>query len=121
MKKMYLLALLSILSACGAIGVGSNHSTTIYNNSSDTITATATSGVYKIKPETSLNVYSSEEINIKSKNRKCQEPTITRTPNGGAIFLDVIPGFILGIIPLLVDAITNDLYHMPETYYYTCE
>lgn len=121
MTKVYLLISLLFLSACGAIGIGSNHNTMIYNNSSDTITATATSGIYKIKSETSLTVYSTDEINIKSKKSTCQEPKITSKPNGVAIFLDVIPGFLLGIIPILVDAVTDNLYHMPESYYYTCE
>lgn len=121
MKKIIALFTVLLLASCGAIGVGSNHQTMIYNNSSDTITASSTSGVYKIKPEASLAVYSTDEINIKSKNTKCQEPKITSKPNGGAIFLDVIPGILLGIIPLFVDAVTNNLYHMPESYYYTCD
>ena len=121
MKKFFVLCSVLLLASCGAIGVGSNHKTIIYNNSSDTITASATSGIYKIKPETSLTVYSTDAINIKSKNAKCQEPNITSTPNGAAIFLDVIPGIALGMIPLLVDAVTNNLYHMPESYYYTCD
>ena len=121
MKRFFILCSVLLVASCGAIGIGSNHSTLIYNNSSDTITASATSGVYKIKPETSLTVYSTDEINIKSKNAKCQEPKITSNPNGAAIFLDIIPGFMFGIIPILVDAVTNNLYHMPESYYYTCD
>ena len=121
MKNVIALFTALFLVSCGAIGIGSNHQTMIYNNSSDTITASATSGVYKIKPETSLTVYSTDEISIKSKNTKCQEPMITSEPNGGAIFLDIVPGVLLGIIPLFVDAVTSNLYHMPESYYYTCD
>lgn len=121
MKRFIVLCTALLLVSCGAIGIGSNHKTMVYNNSSNTITATADSGVYKIKPETGLAVYSTEEISIKSKNNRCQEPKIVRKPNGAAIFLDVIPGILLGIIPLLVDAMTDNLYHMPESYYYTCD
>jgi hypothetical protein len=35
--------------------------------------------------------------------------------------LDIIPGFMFGIIPIFVDAVTNNLYHMQESYYYTCD
>ncbi len=121
MKKIIALFTVLLLASCGVVGVGKNHQTIIYNNSSDTITASATSGVYKIKPETSLTVYSTDGIDIKSKNAKCQEPKITSNPNGAAIFLDIIPGFMFGIIPIFVDAVTNNLYHMPESYYYTCD
>ena len=109
-----------MLAACGAVGIGSNHETTIYNNSSDTITAFASSGTYKIKPESTLSVNSKSTIGIKSDNLKCQQPNIESSPNGAAIFLDIIPGFLFGILPLVVDAVTNNLYHMPESYNYTC-
>ena len=122
MQKIIALFTSLLLVSCGTIGIGKNHQTIIYNNSSDTITASATSGIYKIKPEASLTVYSTDEIGIKSNNTKCQEPNITSNPNGAAIFLDIIPGCMLfGIIPIFVDAITNNLYHMPESYYYTCD
>lgn len=121
MKKLLALFSVLFLASCGAIGIGSNHETMIYNNSKNMITATSSSGIYKIKPENSMSIYSKEKIEIKSSNSACQQPIITSSPNGAAIFLDVIPGWLLGIVPLLVDAMTDNIYHMPETYYYTCD
>ncbi|MBP9999097.1 MAG: hypothetical protein KBT14_00170 [Proteobacteria bacterium] len=121
MKNIFILMCVCLLSACGAIGIGSNHNTIIYNNSSDVITASSTSGVYKIKPENSLAVYSTDEITLQSKKSNCQQVKILSKPNGDAILLDIIPGALFGIIPILVDAVTNNLYKMPEYYNYTCD
>ena len=121
MKKVFCLCAFVFLASCGAMGIGSNHKTLVYNNSSDTITVSATSGLYNIKPEESLDIYSTEEIYIQSKNSECQKPKIPNKPNIAAMFLDVFPGFVFGIVPIFVDAVTNNLYKMPTMYSYSCE
>ena len=120
MKKMLVLCGLLFLSACGAIGIGSNHETMVYNNSNDVISVTSDSGVYKIKPEHSMNIYSKEKIFIQNKNSQCPQVDVVREVNSGAVFLDIIPGILFGIIPVFVDAVTNNLYRMPEAYSYSC-
>ena len=119
-KKLVVLFCVLLLSACGTMGVGSNHRTMVYNNSNDDITVTADSGIYKIKPENSLDIYSKEQISIHNKNSACPQVNVERRLNVGAICLDVFPGFLLGIIPIFVDAVTSNLYHMPDSYSYTC-
>ncbi len=120
MKKIYLLVLPLLLASCGAIGIGSNHKTMIYNNSNNTISVTADSGTYKIKPDENMQIYSREEISISNKNTMCPQAIVTRELNSGAVFLDIIPGFVFGIVPIFVDAVTNNLYRMPESYSYSC-
>ena len=120
MKKLFALCVTFSLVACGTIGIGSNHKTEVYNNSANTISVKSDSGVYKIKPETSMSVSSANDITITSAKKSCSESIIARTPNVAAIVLDVVPGFFFGIIPIVVDAISNNLYKMPETYSYNC-
>ncbi|MBO4625956.1 MAG: hypothetical protein J5679_01605 [Alphaproteobacteria bacterium] len=120
MKKFFLLCAVLGLTSCGTIGVGSNHQTNVYNNSKNTISVKADSGTYKIKPEESMLISSANDISITSANKACSETIVERTPNVSALILDVIPGFFLGIAPILVDAISNNLYRMPETYSYSC-
>ena len=109
-----------LLTSCGAVGIGSNHRTTVYNNSSDVISVTSDSGMYKIKPDESMQIYSKEQIFIANKNSKCPQVNVERQLNSGAVFLDIIPGVLLGIVPIFVDAVTNNLYKMPEAYSYSC-
>ena len=120
MKKLFVLAMILILASCGTMGVGSNHQTNVYNNSDNTISVKADSGTYKIKPDESMTIFSANDITITSKKKTCSETTVMRTPNTPALILDVVPGFFLGIVPILVDAISNNLYRMPETYSYSC-
>lgn len=120
MKKVYVLLTLSLLSACGAMGIGSNKIVNIHNNSNDTITATGEMGNIKIAPNTSVMMQSSEDITLNSTNKNCNSPIIQRTSNGSAIFLDIIPGFLLGIIPIVVDGLTGNLYKLPTNYNYDC-
>ncbi len=120
MKKLFVLSILFLLVACGAIGIGSNHETMVYNNSNDIITVSADSGVYKIKPEDNLLIYSNNDLTIKNLNSDCQEKKVLQKLNTGAVILDVFPGFILGIIPILVDAVSNNIYKMPKAYSYSC-
>ena len=120
MKKIVVLFSVFTLAGCGAVGIGSNHKTMLYNNSNDVISVVADSGTYKIKPDASLQIYSREEIAIQNKNSSCPQVTIARQLNSAAIFLDIIPGIMFGIVPIFVDAITNNLYKMPETYSYSC-
>ena len=120
MKKILCMCCLVILTSCGTIGVGSNHKTNVYNNSNNVISVKADTGVYKIKPEESMVISSANDITITSKNKSCPESVVARTPNSAAMVLDVIPGFFFGIVPILVDAISNNLYKMPESYSYDC-
>ena len=120
MKKLFILSAIFILSSCGTIGVGSNHKTNIYNNSASTISVKADSGVYKIQPEESMMISSANDISITSSKKSCNEITVERIPNTAALILDCVPGLLLGIIPFLADAVSNNLYKMPESYSYSC-
>ncbi|MDE5615498.1 MAG: hypothetical protein K2I81_01555 [Alphaproteobacteria bacterium] len=120
MKPFAVLAIATLLTACGAIGIGSNHETIVYNNSTETISVSSDSGIFKIKPADKLPVQATDGIAIKNPNDNCPQPIITRRPNSAAIFFDIFPGIILGIVPLAVDAITNNLYKMPKKYTYAC-
>ena len=108
------------ISSCGTIGIGSNHETTIFNNSSDTISMSSDNVIFKIKPNEKIHVRAGNSITIKTPNDNCPQPIIARRPNSAAIFLDIFPGIIFGIVPLAADAITNNLYKMPRQYTYTC-
>ena len=120
MKKMLMLCAALFLASCGAIGIGSNHETMVYNNSNDVINVTSDSGMYKIKPDQNMNIYSKEKIFIQNKNSNCPQVNVQREINSGAVFLDIIPGIFFGIVPIFVDAVTNNLYRMPEAYSYSC-
>ena len=120
MKKLFILFTVFSLASCGTIGIGSNHKTNIYNNSANTISVKSDSGIYKIKPESSMVISSANDISITSNKKSCNEIIVARTPNAAAMLLDVVPGLMFGIIPILVDAISNNLYKMPESYSYSC-
>ena len=120
MKRIFILIAILTLGACGTIGIGSNHQTEVYNNSANTISVKSDSGIYKIKPDESKKISSANDISIKSTNKSCDETVIARTPNVAALLLDVVPGFFFGIVPILIDAVSNNLYKMPETYSYNC-
>ena len=123
MKKIVILSILFTLSACGTIGIGSNHETRLYNNSKNTITVSADSGVYKIKPEQDMVIYSNNDLTIKSSNSACNEKTVMRELNAPAVILDVLlpTSWFVGVLPVLfVDAISNNMYRMPEAYSYSC-
>ena len=120
MKKFGILSILFALSACGTLGVGSNHETRLYNNSKDTITVSADSGVYKIKPDQDMVIFSNNDLTIKSSNSACSEKTVMRQLNTSAVILDVFPiGWMVGILPVFIDAISNNMYRMPEAYSYS--
>ena len=121
MKKFGILPILFVLSACGTLGIGSNHETRLYNNSKDTITVSADSGVYKIKPDQDMVIFSNNDLTIKSSNSACSEKTVMRQLNTLAVILDVFPiGWMVGILPVFIDAISNNMYRMPEAYSYSC-
>ena len=121
MKKFGVLPILFALSACGTLGIGSNHETRLYNNSKDTITVSADSGVYKIKPDQDRVIFSNNDLTIKSSNSACSEKTVMRQLNTPAVILDVFPiGWMVGILPVFIDAISNNMYRMPEAYSYSC-
>lgn len=121
MKKFIVLSILFALSGCGTLGIGSNHETRLYNNSKDTITVSADSGVYKIKPDQDMVIFSNNDLTIKSSNSACSEKTVMRQLNTPAVILDVFPiGWMVGILPVFIDAISNNMYRMPEAYSYSC-
>ena len=121
MKKFVILSILFTLSACGTIGIGSNHETRLYNNSKDTIPVSAHSAVYKIKPDQDMVIFSNNDLTIKSSNSACSEKTVMRQLNTPAVILDVFPiGWMVGILPVFIDAISNNMYRMPEAYSYSC-
>ena len=109
-----------MFSACGTMGIGSNKIVNINNNSDNQITATGEMGTIKIEPKTSKSVESKNDIILNSSNKRCNSPIIQRKPNSVAIILDVFPGLILGIIPILADAVTDNLYKLPAYYNYEC-
>ena len=121
MKKFGILPILFALSACGTLGIGSNHETRLYNDSKYTITVSADSGVYKIKPDQDMVIFSNNDLTIKSSNSACSEKTVMRQLNTPAVILDVFPiGWMVGILPVFIDAISNNMYRMPEAYSYSC-
>ena len=121
MKKIIGLMFAFVLASCGTIGIGSNHNTNIYNNSDSVINVKADSGVYKIKPDSSMEITSANDMTITSSKKSCSEKTVVRVPNTPAMVLDVFPGFLIGALPLLlIDAVSNNLYRMPESYSYSC-
>jgi len=120
MKKICVLVGILFLASCGAIGIGSNHKTMVYNNSDDVITVTANSGVYKLEPNDGKQIYSKDDILIQNKNKKCAQVNVEREVNSAAVLLDIVPGILFGIVPIFVDAVTNNLYRMPDAYSYSC-
>lgn len=118
--KQLILGLALILTGCGAIGIGSNHDVTIRNNSNDMIFATGDMGRVKIRPDASLTIRSRDTIQLLSENPSCDILTVQRRLNSPAFFLDVFPGFILGIAPITVDALSGNLYRMPDEFIYDC-
>lgn len=120
MKKLLNLMIIFSLAGCGAMGIGSNHETNIFNNSKDTITVTSSSGIYKISSNKNLLVYSDNNLSISNPRSNCPQVNLNNKPNTTAIILDVFPGFMFGIIPIFVDAVTDNLYKMPSSYAYNC-
>lgn len=121
MKKCFVLAVLVMLSACGTIGIGSNHETRLYNNSNSPITVSADTGVYRVKPNQDIIVYSNNDLTVKSANTDCPETKVLRQLNTPAVILDVLPiGWLFGILPVFIDAVSNNMYRMPHSYSYTC-
>lgn len=109
-----------LLSACGTIGIGSNDVVDIYNHSNDTIHVSGSSGIAKIRPNTSVKIPSKGNLQINSTNNMCNSAIVETETNGVAIALDIIPGLTFGFIPLLIDAITGSFSTMPDSYTYQC-
>ena len=120
MKYFSALMLTVLLSACGTIGIGSNHETLVHNQSADIISVSSDNGIFKIKPDEKMSVRAGNGIAVQSPNDNCPQPIIARRPNSAAIFFDIFPGIILGIVPIAIDAMTNNLYKMPKQYTYAC-
>ena len=121
MKNFILVSALMLLAACGTIGIGSNQTVNIHNDSDEVLTASGSMGIIRIQPNESQTVRTNESITLRTKNKNCDWPTIPRQANTPAIVLNIFPGFILGgIIPTLVDAITGNLFRMPEDFTFEC-
>lgn len=120
MNKILSLVLIIGLAGCGTMGVGRHGPTNVNNNSKNTITVSGNTGTYKIKPMENMQIASTTDMTVVSANPKCHTVNIVREPNTSALLLDIFPGLFLGIVPILVDAISNSLYQMPETFSYSC-
>jgi hypothetical protein len=118
MKK--LIALCFLLSACGAIGIGKNTGVTVYNNSESEITARGNLGNFKIQPGDYAMIQSESEIQLHNANKKCAPQVIPTKFNTVAVVLDIVPGFVFGIIPLLVDLVAEGHKTLPSTFSYDC-
>jgi len=120
MKSYKLLLALPILAACGTLGIGANQTTNIRNDSNSTITVTGQRGMQRIAAGESADITSRSPIRIQSANAKCDSPNVVSELNTPALVLNIVPGLMLGIIPLFVDAITGNLSRMPESYTFIC-
>ncbi|MDE6571480.1 MAG: hypothetical protein K2L95_04685 [Alphaproteobacteria bacterium] len=121
MKQIIVLMLPWALAACGTMGIGSNHKTTVFNNSGDVVFATGEMGRIKIQPETSTEIHTGERFELSSKNPDCDTLVVDGRLNTAAVFLDIIPGGLLGVLPIFVDAMTKNMYKMPHEYIYECQ
>jgi hypothetical protein len=120
MNKSLLILSFIGLAACGAIGIGSNDSVNVYNSSDDFIIVQGDRGMSRVAPNSSALVSGKSYMQINSKNPNCNSASIPKEANAAAILLDIIPGLLLGIIPIVVDAATGNLSTMPANYTYAC-
>ncbi|MCL2331356.1 MAG: hypothetical protein FWC61_02310 [Proteobacteria bacterium] len=118
--KIYPMLAIFALAACGTIGIGSNHTVSILNESADVITVTGERGTQRIQAGATTDVTSRRTVSITSANAKCDSPNIVPELNTPALVFNIFPGLLLGIIPLFVDAITGNLTRMPESYTFMC-
>lgn len=120
MKKIFLLLTIFSLTACGTMGVGTNKNVLVHNNSDKMIYANGEMGSLKIQPHSSITVNTNKSFQLNSSKKECNAPTVSSKLNTAALVLDIVPGFIFGVIPVLVDAVTGNLNKMPDTYIYDC-
>lgn len=118
MNKIPLLVSALCLSACGTMGIGTNHVVSIQNNSNQVVTASGEHGVTKIQPNSSASIRGTKPINLTAKN--CAPQVIDTDVNMAAFLLDIIPGMIVFWIPYGIDAITGGITNLPENYTYDC-
>jgi len=118
--KIYPMLAILTLAACGTMGIGSNHTVSIVNESQDVITVTGERGTQRIQAGATADVVSRRTVSITPANAKCDSPNIVPELNTPALVFNIVPGFMLGIIPLFVDAITGNLTRMPESYTFMC-
>lgn len=120
MKNAFLFLSLLALCSCGTIGIGKNRDITIHNASKDVVIVKSTQGTTKVQPGSDVKLYTNKDVEIESTNKKCDSANIAKETNTAALVLDIIPGIIFNIIPLIIDGTTGDLYRMPDTYMYDC-
>ena len=119
--KIYQMLFILLLAACGTMGIGSNHTVNILNDSGDTIMVTGERGMQRIPANESMEVTSRRNIQIVSPNKHCDSPNVVTELNTPALILNIVPGVLLfGIVPLFVDAVTGNLTRMPENYTFAC-
>jgi len=120
MKSYVLLLALPILAACGTLGIGANSTTNIRNDSDAPITVTGQRGMQRIAAGENADITSKTPIRIQSSNAKCDSPNVVSEINTPALILNIVPGLVLGVIPLFVDAITGNLSRMPQSFTFVC-
>ena len=121
MKRTIITAtMLPLLLSCGTIGIGANDTVNVFNQSKDTISVIGARGVSRIVSNSSTTVSGKDYMQINSSNPNCNSTSIPRETNSAAVVLDIIPGLVFGIIPIIVDAVTSNLSRMPESYTYNC-
>ena len=118
--KIYQVLFLFPLAACGTIGIGSNHTVNIFNDSKDVIMVTGERGTQRIPAGDTVNITSRRTIQVVSVNKNCDSPNIVAELNTPALLLNIFPGLALGIIPLFVDAVTGNLTRLPDSFTFMC-
>ena len=119
--KIYHFAFLLTLASCGTMGIGSNHTVNVFNDSEDTIMAIGERGTQRISAGESVQVTSRRTVQIVSKNRSCDSPNIVTEINTPALVFNIVPGILaFGIIPIFVDAVTGNLTRLPENFVFEC-
>ena len=118
MKKISIISLVVLLAGCGAIGIGRNDTVYIHNASDGEISTVGT-GISKIAPN-SGGLATGRNIQIVPKDRGCESVNVPKDFNTAAFVLNIFPGILLGVIPMVVDAIAGGLNTMPKTYMYKC-
>ncbi len=112
---------LALLSGCGTLITGSNDEVEITNNSAYMLTATGSMGTIKVPSQSVKTIKNDGDITLTSAGADCNHPVIQTELNTSAVILDIFPGFIFGVLPILVDAVAGNITELPYEYKYTCE
>ncbi|MBR1544733.1 MAG: hypothetical protein IJ638_02210, partial [Alphaproteobacteria bacterium] len=80
-------------------------------------------GITKIPAQSSVIIPTNETVKnlfISSNDMQCLPFNVEKETNSTALVLDIFPGVIFGVIPLLVDAVSENLTTYPSSFVYTC-